>query len=300
MDNFEKFQATMEELKHENLVEKSHAEVMELLAKIKSGQGIGNILTGIEAIDNVLQGVCPGMMDVYAAEAGCGKTSLIEMAALKFLIEGNPVLIFQRDMTPNLFYFRLACRLANVSVTEIRKYGHQNIPDVEKVEKCCEDLRKTPISLFSPDGCTGKDVRDIAAEECKKGIKLVIVDHIRTLRHSKTTSWDGIEENSGYIRQSTNDTGIPHIVLAHVNREGAKLDRPTISHIKGGDQLKDDSDNCCVMWLPEGRPERSSTDQNWKVSFGFDKTRWDWGGTETMNYNGRKMKFEKLKFDWQI
>lgn len=302
MNDLDAFNSEMEELGKkdaENLVEKSHGEVVRLLGLIRKGQGIGNILTGISVIDSALMGVCPGMMDVYAAEAGSGKTSLIEMISLKFLMQGHPITVFQRDMTPMLFYFRLACRMADAAVTEIRRHGHLDVKAVDEVERCCNLLRKTPISLYSPDGCTGKDVRDIASKDVKsKGTKVVIVDHIRTLRHTKQSSWDGIEENSGYIRQSTNDTGVAHIVLAHVNREGVKLDRPTISHIKGGDQLKDDSDNCTVMWLPEGKPDRESGENNWKVSFGFDKTRWDYGGVETMNYNGPKMRFEKMGPAW--
>lgn len=302
MKDVQRFDASVGEILkpcHENLAEKSYLEVLKELDNIESGKGIGNILTGISAVDNVLQGVCPGMMDVYAAEAGSGKTSLIEMISIKFLLQGHPVLLFQRDMTPFLFYMRLACRMADVGVSELRRMGHINTHDVQKVRECAATLKKTPISLYSPDGCTGKDVKDITEREVgEKGTKVVIIDHIRTLRHSKTTSWDGIEENSGYIRDSTNKTGVAHIVLAHVNREGAKAERPTLSHIKGGDQLKDDSDNCCVMWLPEGRPERHSHEQKWKVSFGFDKTRWDWGGVETMNYNGPKMAFEKIGPDW--
>lgn len=304
MNELQKFESSIKEIDeerlYENLVDKSHVKVMELLRKIKSGEGIGNVLTGISAIDSVLQGICPGMMDVYAAEAACGKTAMMEMIILKFLFENKHVLIFQRDMPPEAFYFRLACRLAGTSVSQIRNFGQYNIPDVEKTERCCETLMKSALLLFSPSGCTGKDVRDIAAREIKnKDVKLVIVDHIKTLRHSKNTTWEGIEENSGYIRQSTNDTGVSHIVLAHINREGVKSERPTISHIKGGDQLKDDSDNCCAMWLPEGRPEIRSSIKAWKVNFAFDKTRWDFGGVETMMFNGPKMRFENIPPNWK-
>lgn len=299
MNDIKRFESSISEFEYENIIEKAYSEVETELDNIESGKGIGNILTGVYAIDVVLQGICPGMMDVYAAEAGCGKTSLIEMVALKFLLDGHPVVIFQRDMTPMLFYFRLACRMADVSVSYIRRYGYMNKLDVQKVRECSKRLKQTPIALYSPNGCTGNDVKKIVANESKsKGIKLAIIDHVRSLRHSKNSSWDGIEENSTAIRESTSSTGIPHLVLAHINREGVKSDRPTISHIKGGDQLKDDSDNCCVMWAPEGRPAREAKEQVWKVSFGFDKTRWDWGGTETMNYNGPKMKFEKIGPSW--
>lgn len=297
MKDIEKFESSIEteDNRYQNLVQSAHAEVLQELDNIESGVGIGNILTGVDSIDTVLQGVCRGMMDVYAAEAGCGKTSLIEMIALKFLMQGHPVSLFQRDMTPMLFYFRLSCRLAGVSVSFIRRYGHQKPDQVQKVREWTNHLVKTPIAIYSPDGCTGADVKKIVKRDQGRGVKVVIIDHVRSLRHNKSTSWDGIEENSSAIRESTSSTGIPHVVLAHINREGVKLERPTISHIKGGDQLKDDSDNCCVMWAPEGRPARESLNQVWKVSFGFDKTRWDWGGTETMNYNGPKMSFEKLK-----
>lgn len=290
------FYNIVEERQDQNLLESSHSEVMDLLSKLKSGEGLGAIKTGISAIDESIMGVVPGMFDVYAAEAGCGKTSLVEMIALRMLLEERPVLIFQRDMTPAGFYFRLACRMAGVTVSEIRKYYQRMKPEIEQVEKWALKLSKTPLKLYSPDGCTGADVRSIARRESRKsGIKVVIVDHIRTLRHTKKTSWDGLEESSGYIRQSTNETGIPHIVLAHINREGAKSERPTISNIKGGDQLKDDSDNCCVMWASEGKVDSIIPPENKKISFAFDKCRWDWSSVHTMNYNGPKMRFETIR-----
>lgn len=291
-----KFYDLAEDRQDDNLLGSSHVQVMDLLGKLESGEGLGAIKTGLSAIDDSIMGVVPGMMDVYAAEAGCGKTSMVEMIALKMLQEEKPVLIFQRDMTPAGFYFRLACRMAGVTVSQLRKHYATMKDEIETVKYWATKLSKTPLLLYSPDGCTGQDVRAIARRESRKsGIKAVIVDHIRTLRHSKQTSWDGLEENSGYIRQSTNETGIAHIVLAHINREGAKSERPTISHIKGGDQLKDDSDNCCVMWCTDGKPNLGTGEHSWKVSFAFDKCRWDWSAIQTMNYNGPKMRFETIR-----
>lgn len=285
-----------EERQEEDLLKQTHIKVLEIMQNIKQGHGVGAIPTGVHAIDSLLQGVSPGMMDVYAAEAGCGKTSLVEMIAKKFLLEDRPILIFQRDMTPAGFLFRLACRMADVNVSALRRWGFRMPNELEQVEKWAKVISKSHLKLYSPDGCTGADVRMIARREKRRhSIQLVIVDHMRTLKHSKNTSWDGLEENSGYIRQSTNETGVPHIVLTHINREGANSSRPSISNIKGGDQLKDDSDNCCVMWAPEGRPAKETGIKQWKVNFAFDKTRWDFNSVETMMFNGPMMRFEKIE-----
>lgn len=291
-----RFQAIGEKRRDDNMLESASDKTMETLERIMSGRGIGAIETGVAAIDHILQGVAPGMMDVYAAEAGAGKTSMAEMIAKKFITEDRPILFFEGDMTLDGFLFRLACRMADVGVSQIRRWGDRFPDQVKLVMKWVEKLKKSHLHLVSPIGCTGLDIRMMVRREKRRhGIELVVVDHIRTLRHTKKTVWEGIEENSGYIRQSTNETGVPHVVLAHINREGASAERPTISHIKGGDQLKDDADNCCVMWAPEGKPEKDSGIKQWKVNFAFDKTRWDFNSIETMNFHGPKMTFEKIQ-----
>ncbi len=289
-----RFYGLAEQRQDDNLVQSSYRELMIDLQGIKDGVGIGATPTGLSAIDDTLMGICPGMMDVYAAEAGCGKTSMAEMMILAYLLMGKVPCIFQRDMTPKGFYLRLACRMAKVSVSQIRKFGHKMPDKVDEVMKIAKKLSETPLKIFSPDGCTGADIRSIVKREKRKsGIELVIVDHIRTLRHTKKTGWEGLEENSSYIRQSTNESGVPHVVLAHINREGSKSDRPSISDIKGGDQLKDDADNVCIMWAPDGKPQDGET-KEWKVNFAFDKTRWDINCLKTMNFHGPTMTFKDI------
>lgn len=287
----EKFLTNCEDRSEENLLSKATRGVLSTLEKIKEGSGIGAIPTGVTAIDTVLQGIVPGMYDVYAAEAGAGKTSLIEMIIRKFLSEDRGVCAFQGDMTPEGFLLRLACKDAGVATSTLRRHGHKMGSDLANVEYALGKLSRSKLKLYNPQGKSAADVKAIVRREARKNkIELVVVDHVRSLSHTKSTSWDGLQEISSYLRQSTNDTGIPHLVLAHINRTGAKSERPTISDIKGGDQLKDDSDNCCVMWSPDRQPGAST----WKVNFAFDKTRWDWNSVETMTFNGPRMRFERI------
>lgn len=291
-----KISVIAERRKDENLLASASQKVMGILDDIESGKGIGAIKTGISVIDDSIMGICPGSMDVYAAEAGCGKTSMIETIALNMVAQKTPCLIFQRDMPPAQFLFRVTCRLAGVSASSLRWMGHKFPNDVRATREAVKALVKSNLlHLYSPDGCSAREVKAIAARLTRKaGIKLVIVDHVRNLRHSKKTSWEGLEESSGLIRESVNNTGVCHIVLAHINREGLKQDRPTISNIKGGDQLKDDADNCTCMWLPDGKPAAGSKISSWRIGFGFDKTRWDFGGVRYMNFSGHNMRFEDI------
>lgn len=278
-------------LNDDNRLSDSIQGIHSLISEIRAGRGISARKTGIAAIDNALMGISPGMMDVYAAEAGSGKTALIEMIALSFLEREEAVIVFQKDMTPKGFVMRLAARMAKVSLSKIRRHGEKCPRDVDKFEEAVNTLSKVPLLLYSPDGCSGKDIKSIVKREKRKNsVKLVIIDHVRTLAHSQKSSWEGLAENSGYIRQSTNQTEIPHVVLAHINREGAKAARPHISDIKGGDQLKDDADNCCLMWAPKGK---GNGEEKWDVNFAFDKTRWDFGAVETMEFHGPTMTFQE-------
>lgn len=275
-----------------DLMEGAHLKLLETLDRVGRNNLLG-LPTGIDLLDEYLGGWVAGKMIVFAGEAGCGKTALFEQSILASLHRGDPVMIVQKDMPVNAFYERMACRMAEVSVWRMEK-GFCNTEEREKIAKASFDLLKLPLLLKSPPSLTGAELRSmVRREKRKRGIKLVFLDHMRTLSYRTREQWQGITENSLQLRASANDSEITHVILNHINREGRKGDKPRAENLKGCDQLLDDCDSLVLMWPTTERPEKvKGVDQVWEVGFDFAKNRLGPAGVESLNFNGSMMRFE--------
>ncbi len=96
------------------------------------------------------------------------------------------------------------------------------------------------------------------------------------------------------VRDLVTTTGIPAVVLAHINRAGAK-GRPTPEDIKEFDQLYGDVDGMCMMWTAKDRTEMQEGELL-EVNFYAAKNRDAGVMEEAMLFKGDQMKFvEKAK-----
>lgn len=287
-----RFMGISENVMEADLMREAHLRLLENLDRVGRGELLG-LPTGIELLDEYLRGWVAGKMIVFAGEAGCGKTALFEQAIIHALFRGDPVLIIQKDMPVDAFYERLACRMADISVWRMEQ-GFCSTEEREKIAKASFDLLRLPLILKSPPSLTGAELRAmVRREKRKRGIKLVFLDHMRTLSYRTREQWQGITENSIQIRASANESQIPHIILNHINREGRKADRPRKENLKGCDQLLDDCDALILMWPTTERPKKiEGVDQVWEVAFDFAKNRGGPEALETLNFNGSRMRFE--------
>lgn len=216
------------------------------LDALERGEKIMGFKAPLECWNDVFGGICDGNLYAIASRPGAGKTALMEQMITSYLMCEEPVLVFEKDMSPSMLIERMACRLARVPFWKLSK-GLVSGYDISEVRRFNVALRKTPFYLFNPSGLTAERMGAIAKREIRThSVKAVFLDHIQVLSVGKDLR-EGLTQASIAIRQTTTETGVPHIILAHINRNGSK-GRPTPEDIKEFDQLFGDCDGMALLW----------------------------------------------------
>lgn len=230
----------------ENQRDVACGELDKRLDMLTSGNKEIGFQTPLHAWNQAFGGICNGNLYALAARPGMGKTALMEQIAGAYLMDEIPILIFEKDMSPRMLIERIACRFAKVPYWKLAR-GLVDSHDVDEIRRMNDALRKSPLHLYNPAGLTAERMSAITRREQRvSGIKAVMLDHIQVLGVGKELR-EGLTKASICIRNTTTETDIPHIILAHINRNGAK-GRPTPEDIKEFDQLHGDCDGMGILW----------------------------------------------------
>lgn len=233
--------------KSDNVLESAVLQAKERIRRMQAGEKPHRVPTPINAWNAMFGGIADGRYYAIASRPGLGKTAMMEQMLTVYLNLQIPVIIFEKDMSPQLLVERIACREAGVPFW---KYDREMLDEREckKVSIMLDGLDPSYLKIFNPTGLTADKMCAIARKEIKRsGARAVFLDHIQCLRFNGKDLREGLTSASLTIRQCVTETNVPHIVLAHINRDGAK-GRPAPENIKEFDQLFGDVDALGLLW----------------------------------------------------
>lgn len=272
----------------ENVLEESVAQAMERLDRMERGEKTRMVQTPITAWNKAFGGIGDGRFYAIASRPGLGKTAIMEQMITQYLNLDWTVVVFEKDMSPQMLVERIACREASVPFW---RYDREVLDERErrKVRLMLNALDPARLLLFNPSGLTAEKMCAIARREIRKSkARAVFLDHIQVLRFPGRDLREGLTQSSITIRQNVTDTGVPHIVLAHINRDGAK-GRPEPENIKEFDQLFGDVDALGLLWSPVDAAEATGEERPMKLYAAKNR-----GGAvheEDVKFNGPLLKF---------
>lgn len=221
---------------------------------------------------------------------GTGKTAMMEQIAFDLINDGHAICIFERDMSPKKLLKRMACRGALVPFWKFAK-GYSTQAERDKIRIMYLGLGDSLLRLHNPVGLSADKLCAIVRREKKLyGIKAVFLDHIQVLDIGKMETVPGLTRASNLIRASVTETGIPHIVLFHINRQGAKGPRPTTEDVKGFDQLYGDVDGMAILWRERPQADLKPGESD-VIKFYAAKNRDDGVSEEDMIFDGPALSF---------
>jgi replicative DNA helicase len=260
--------------------------------KILQGIKTFGIESGIRPIDSTLGGLCQAHLLYICARAGKGKTAMLEQIFEKLLSQDRAILIFQRDMPVDMMIERMACRSACVSYFVYRK-GVCSREDNLRVKHELEKLKRHQDKLIirSPFRLTAQDLLSIVRKDKNRhGIEAVFLDHIQNIDIGNSDIREGLTKASSTIRRSAQDSNLPHVIIAQLNRE-AQEGRPKASNVKEFDGAYADCDAMVMLWSEKSQTE-ISPGELLPVRFTFVKNRHGPETEEEMMFDGSLMKFK--------
>lgn len=273
----------------ENLVSDALDEIERNLQQIEKGVKIRGEKTFIGAWNKIFGGICDTQLYAIASRPGMGKTAMLEQLVQGYLANEIPVLVFERDMSVKMLLERIACRIAGVPYWRYAR-NEINALQISEIRSIIAALRKSPLYVLSPSGMTAEMMCAMTRRAARvSGVKAVFLDHIQTLAMNKGDVRESLTKASLTLRQCVTDTGIPHIILAHLNRDGAK-GRPTPEQIKEFDQLYGDSDGMVLLWSDKDRTDLKPGEKL-EVNFYACKNRSGPLAEEKLLFDGNIMSF---------
>lgn len=274
----------------EHVLPKCVDKVKARLQRIRSGNVIRGVPTGVYWFDYYYGGMIDGGMYALGARPGMGKSAMMEQMMANMLCNNVPICCFAQDMAPDVLLERMACRLAGVSTWDLNN-GKLQGWQIGQVEDHIDNLSKSPFRLHCIERLTGEQMISVARREFRKEkVKHFFLDHIQTIhvpaREERNESWAAA---SAAIRQFVNYNGVAWLSLAHLNREAAK-ERVKGHQIRGFDDLLGDVDGLVLLDSDVSASELDPG-EDWPMDFIVDKNRNGPCGSKELVFERQTMTF---------
>ena len=209
--------------------------------------------TGIKSLDDKLPegGIGRGEVMVISAPTSCGKSQLALNVALRLAIRDKKgVVLFSLEMPPEQVFKRMvqisSCR--NIEEAN-RSKGKDKEKAFKHIVDATEKVKNAPIYIYN----FIRNMHDLRAKcrnmKRKHDISMVVIDYLQLIPwDGKMQKHDGIAEVSHGIKQMAMELNVPVILLAQVNREGAKRGKLSIYDLKDSGDIENDADVILMMW----------------------------------------------------
>lgn len=220
------------------------------------------VTTDIGRLDQMLGsgGIAAGEVLTLAAPTSCGKSALalnIALNAAKKQEKG--VAIFSMEMPKKQVTKRLLQTLSGINYRTINDTD-EGRKRAEKFKAYNEELNELPI-YTSHRVKSADDLASQARNMVKKlGVKLIVVDYLQLIPfdNKRQGKAEGIASISHRIKQMALDLDVAVILLAQVNREGAKREGGlSLYDLKDSGDIENDADVVLLVYPSQGDTEAS-------------------------------------------
>lgn len=272
----------VETARRESSIGAAVTRVVDLVAEVYRSGVTPGLRTGIADIDEKLHPMRPGQVIIVGGGTGQGKSVFGQTLAVNAAKAGTPSLIFSLEMKADDYAQRLIAGEANVSLKkiingELCEDEFRALRDVER------GVQSWPMRVETPRELDAVLLTRIAKQHIRKrGVRLVIVDHIGLMRGRGKNIYEQMSDTTRGLKRAALDLDIPLIGLAQINRENQKRAdvadwgqrylrrRPKKSDLRDSGTIENDAD--VVMLLH--REEAYAADEEPPVELGEEHGKW--------------------------
>jgi replicative DNA helicase len=214
--------------------------------KVHSGELVPRIIkSGIPGWDDLIDGGFePGMMVVFGADSGTGKTAALLQSATAMGKAGHKVSIISMEMSAHQLARREAAAKSGVGTTDQKKGTLSDLQFSALMNSIAEMQCEAGDNVRIRHGAIDVDslILYLRAEIAQHGTEAVWIDNLHSMPGSNDTA--SLTVIAQKLRDFGQETGLVMLCLAQLNSEtvSATNKRPTTASLKWAKALKEVAD----------------------------------------------------------
>lgn len=216
--------------------------------------GEGLVKTGFYHLDDCLGGLEGGDITIIAARPGGGKSAIVTQMIGQMAKKGCKVGYFNLEMNESQVYERFVARMAELSLTRVRRAKSFLGGEEEKFNKANDEMSGLNV-VVSTGSST---VSEIRAESRHQQFDVIVIDYLQIIKADSKFNNRASEvgEISKSIKALARELNVPIILLSQLNRVSELRDtkEPTMSELRESGDIEQDASNIILLWnLSEDR-----------------------------------------------
>lgn len=248
--------------------------------------GDGNIKTGFYKLDDCLGWLEGGDITVIGARPGVGKSAIVTQIIGNMAKKGHRVGYFNLEMNESQVYERFVSRLAELSLTRVRRANSFLGGEKEAFEKANDEMSGYDVIISTGS----KSISEVRAESRHQQFDVIVIDYLQLVkadrRYANRSSEVG--DISKSIKGLASELHVPIILLSQLNRVSEHNDtrEPTMAELRESGDIEQDASNIILMWNVS---DKNRSFKGLKV----EKQRQGETMKEGLRFDGEHMRFEE-------
>ena len=243
----------------------------------------GSVKTSFSEIDEILEPMEPGTLNILAGRPSTGKTQMACQIAVDVAIrQRRPVLMLSWEMPRRLITTRFACDVAGVDKTKAKR-GQLTDDDWKALTRAQEAIHGA--RLFLADSLN-MDLFRVRAEarqlKATSGLDLLIIDYLQLVSVPGRfgTSNEMFEYLTRSLKLLAMELSVPILLLSQLSRAGKdrKSPAPQLFDLRGSGAIEQDADVVMFTWHDSKGSYVDIAKQRegprGKVELRFERSRW--------------------------
>lgn len=241
------------------------------------------VKTGFYKLDDCLGNLEGGDVTVIGARPAVGKSALVTQMIGQMAAKGRKTAYFNLEMNESQVYERFVARLAELSLTRVRR-----AKAFLGGEKEAFDRANIQMSNYNVMISTGsKTVSEIKAISRHQQFDIIVIDYLQLVKADRRFNNRASEvgEISKSIKALAMELNIPIILLSQLNRlsEQKETKEPTMAELRESGDIEQDASNIILLWnMSENRKYKGLK---------IEKQRQGEPMKEGLEFDGEHMKF---------
>jgi replicative DNA helicase len=182
------------------------------------------ISTGFSGIDDVVGGFEPGILHMYAARPGVGKSALTMAFAAALGARGIPTAVFWWEDSARKFALRMAATVGGIPTAQMRHGLNMHAPWWDRLATTADKVATWPVYVEATKGLTAREAAQrMRRLKREKGVRVVIADHLGEIRFEQSHRGErtdlALGDAAGVFRDEADALGICPVLFHQLGQK---------------------------------------------------------------------------------